>query len=60
MSKADNDQKIDWPVILFIFVVLPTAFTIGGTWVGISILMFGVVALGWHKRHEGPCPTNKK
>ncbi len=57
----DNKDKkgTDWIVIIFIFIVLPTAFTVGGTWVGIAVLVIGVVALGWKKRHEGPFPTNK-
>lgn len=39
--------------------VLPLAFTYGGIWVGLIVLVIGVVALGWSKRHEGPFPTNK-
>lgn len=60
MPNTDNDQKIDWPVMLFIFVALPAAFTLGGVWFGIGVLIFGVVVLGWSKRHDGPFPTNKK
>lgn len=60
MSGSEKDQKTDWPVMLFISVALPAAFTLGGVWVGICVLIFGVVALGWSKRHDGPFPTNKK
>lgn len=57
----DNKDKkgTDWIAIIFLFIILPTAFTVGGAWVGITALVIGVVALGWKKRHEGPFPTNK-
>ncbi len=51
--------KSAWPAILFLLVGLPLAFTYGGIWVGLIVLLIGVVALGWSKRHEGPFPTNK-
>ena len=56
---ASENKKSDWPVILFVFVVLPIAFTFGGVWVGFGVLAIGVIALGWSKRHDGPFPTNK-
>ncbi len=57
----DNKDKkgSDWIGIIFLFIILPTAFTVGGVWVGIAVLVIGVVAFGWKKRHEGPFPTNK-
>lgn len=58
MSDEDR-KKTDWPAILFLLVGLPLAFTYGGVWIGLFILVIGVVALGWSKRHEGPFPTNK-
>ncbi len=54
-----NSSKSDWPALLLIFVGLPVAFTYGGLWVGLLVLVIGVVALGWSKRHEGPFPTNR-
>jgi len=51
--------KSDWPAILFLLVGLPLAFTYGGIWVGLIVLVIGVVVLGWNKRHDGPFPTNK-
>jgi hypothetical protein len=60
IHMQDQEKKgIDWIALIFIFIVLPIAFTVGGTWVGIAILAIGVVAFGWKKRHEGPFPTNK-
>jgi len=38
---------------------LPLAFTFGGVWIGLIILVIGVVALGWSKRLEGPFTMNK-
>lgn len=55
MSK----NKSDWPALIFLFVGLPAAFTYGGVWVGLFVLVVGAVALGWSKRHEGPFPTNR-
>jgi hypothetical protein len=56
----NKDKKgTDWVAVIFIFIVLPAAFTLGGVWVGIATLVIGIVALGWKKRHEGPFPTNK-
>lgn len=57
---VDEKEKLDWPAILFVLVGLPIAFTFGGVWIGLGVLVVGVVALGWSKRHEGPFPTNKK
>jgi hypothetical protein len=54
-----DNKKEDWPVLIFLFVGLPFAFTYGGLWVGLLILFIGVIAVGWSKRHEGPFPTNK-
>jgi hypothetical protein len=58
-----NDQKKksrnDWLPIIFFLAVLPIAFTFGGAWAGIPVLIIGIVALGWSKRHEGPFSTNK-
>lgn len=56
MSDELN-KKTDWPVVLFLLVGLPVAFTYGGIWVGLITLIVGVIALGWGKRHEGPFPT---
>ncbi len=58
VRKKDN-SKSDWPALLLIFVGLPVAFTYGGLWVGLLVLVIGVVTLGWSKRHEGPFPTNR-
>ena len=55
----DQKSRSDWPAILFLLVGLPLAFTYGGTWVGLIVLMIGVVAFGWSKRHAGPFPTNR-
>jgi hypothetical protein len=55
MSK----KKSDWPVFILLFVGLPVAFTYGGVWVGLFVLVVGAVVLGWGKRHEGPFPTNR-
>jgi hypothetical protein len=56
----DQEKKgIDWIVLIFIFIILPTVFTMGGAWFGIAVLVIGLIAFGWKKRHEGPFPTNK-
>jgi len=52
-------EKSDWSAILFALVALPIAFTYGGIWIGLGVLVIGVVALGWSKRHDGPFPSNK-
>ena len=44
MSK--NEDKSDWPALLFLIIGLPVAFTYGGVWVGLIVLVIGVVALG--------------
>jgi len=59
MSES-KEEKSDWPAILLLLVGIPIAFTFGGVWVGLFVLVVGVVALGWSKRHDGPFPTNKK
>lgn len=59
MPSGNDDQKTDWLVLFFIFIALPAAFTLGGIWVGFMVLVIGVIALGWSKRHNGPFPTNK-
>ena len=59
MSDEQN-KKADWPVILFLVVGVPVSFTYGGIWVGLIVLVIGVIALGWSKRHKGPFPTNKE
>lgn len=57
---SEKEKKCDdWLPIIFLLVVLPIAFTFGGVWIGIAVLVIGVVALGWSKRHEGPFATNK-
>jgi hypothetical protein len=58
MSEKEK-KRDDWLPIVFLLVVLPIAFTFGGVWVGIAVLVIGVIALGWSKRHDGPFPTNK-
>ena len=55
-----DNEKSDWPALILLLVALPFAFTFGGIWVGLFVLVVGVVALGWSKRHEGPFPTNKR
>lgn len=55
----NQKSKSDWPALIFLLVGLPLAFTYGGIWIGLLVLVVGVVALGWSKRHEGPFPTNK-
>lgn len=57
----DNKDKkgSDWIGIIFLFIILPTAFTVGGVWVGIAVLVIGVLALGWKKRYEPLTPRKK-
>lgn len=52
-------KKQDWPIILFVFIGVPFAFSIGGFWIGILVLIIGVTIVGWGKRHSGPFPTKK-
>ena len=59
MSNNKKKSSEDWPAIIFILVALSIAFAYGGVWVGVIVLVIGVVALGWSKRHEGPFPTNR-
>jgi|SaaInl7_150m_RNA_FD_contig_21_717309_length_280_multi_9_in_0_out_0_1 hypothetical protein len=59
MSNKKQKSGEDWQPIIFLLVVLPIAFTFGGVWLGIPILVIGFVVLGWRKRHNGPFPTNK-
>ena len=59
MSNETQKSSGDWPTVIFLFVVLPVAFTWGGMWAGIIVLVVGVVALGWSRRHQGPFPTRK-
>ena len=58
--SENQESKSDWPAIIFLFVGLPLAFTYGELWVGFLVLIVGVVALGWSKRHDGPLPTNEE
>ena len=51
-------SKPDWPALLFILVAVPLAFTFGGLWVGVPVLVIGLIMLGWSRRHDGPLPTN--
>lgn len=60
MMSERKKTKTDWSAILLLLVGIPIAFTYGGVWVGLIVLIVGVVALGWGKRHEGPFPTNKE
>jgi hypothetical protein len=55
----NKESKSDWLSLLLLFVALPLAFTYGGMWIGLLVLVVGVVALGWNKRHEGPFPTKR-
>ena len=53
-TAGQSADKTDWLPILFLLVVLPVAFTWGGIWIGLVVLIVGVVWLGWSKRHHGP------
>lgn len=55
-----KEEKSDWTAILLLLIGIPIAFTFGGVWFGLFVLVVGVVALGWSKRHDGPFPTNKE
>jgi len=59
MSDDEKKSSDDWPSIIFALMALPIAFTYGGVWIGLAVLVIGVVALGWSKKHEGPFPTNR-
>ena len=59
MSDDEKKSSKDWSAIIFVLFALPVAFTYGGVWVGLAVLVIGGVALGWSKRHEGPFPTNR-
>ena len=59
-EEQPAQQTTDWPVILFLFITLPVAFTYGGFWIGILALVVGMTALGWRRRHEGPFPTHRE
>lgn len=54
--SGSKEEKSDWPAILLLLVGIPIAFIYGGIWVGLIVLVVGVVALGWGKRHDGPFP----
>ena len=56
---TEKKSKSDWPALLLLIVGLPVAFTYGGLWVGLAVLVISVVALGWSKRHNGPYSTNQ-
>lgn len=58
--NGSKEEKSDWPAILLLLVGIPIAFTYGGMWVGLIVIVVGVVALGWSKRHDGPFPTDKE
>ena len=58
MSKHGG-TKIDWPIMLLLFAVLPVAFAYGGCWVGIFALVAGIIALGWRQRKTGLFSTNR-
>ena len=57
--KDNKESKSDWPALLLLFIALPLAFTYGGMWIGLLVLVVGVEALGWSKRHELPFPTKR-
>lgn len=51
--------KTDWPIMLLLLAVLPVAFAYGGCWVGIFVLVAGIIALGWRQRKTGPLSANR-
>ena len=55
-----DKKKSDWPALILLFIGLPFAFTYGGLWIGLLVLVVSIIALGWSKRHEGPFPLIKK
>ncbi len=57
--RKNSGSKIDWPIMLLLFAVLPVAFAYGGCWVGIFALVAGIIALGWRQRKTGPFSTNR-
>lgn len=60
MMPRGDKKKSDWPALILLFIALPFAFTYGGFWIGLLVLVVGIIALGWSKRHEGPFPTDKE
>lgn len=56
---SEEKSKSDWPALLLLLVGIPIAFTYGGMWIGLLVLVIGFVALGWSKRHDGPFPTKR-
>ena len=57
---SEGEHKPEWLAILFLFVVVPLAFTYGGWPAGLIVLVVGIIALGWRQRHDGPFPTNRE
>ena len=57
MSENEK-EKSDWPPLILLFIGLPVAFTYGGLWIGLLVLVVSVVTLGWSKHHEGPFLTH--
>ena len=53
MGKG-NESDTSWWMILFLFVVLPLAFTLGGVWIGAIVFLVGALVAGWNKKHDGP------
>ena len=59
MSDKEQNERPDWPVVVFLVVALPLSSIWGGFWIGLGVFIVGIVVLGWSKRHSGPFPTNK-
>jgi len=57
MSEKSS-ERTDWSVIIATGATV-LAFVFGGLWIGLGVLVFSLVALGWKKRHDGPFPTSK-
>ena len=56
----DKNSDITWWMVILVLIGIPAAFTYGGMWIGLLVLVVVIISFGWSKRHDGPFPTTSE